>query len=84
MVVREFCDVWCGHVSRSEWKIRIEGVEDHPPNIDIYHKFFYDKIHTGDFRKIYSQLEARWSVSFLVMCLNILRNKKEFHYWNGP
>ena len=64
MVGREFCDVWSGHFSRSEWKVRIEGVEAHTPFIDLYHKYFYDKIHTGDFRKVVSQLKARWNVIF--------------------
>ena len=62
MIVREFCDVWSGHALRSTWKVWIEGVEAFPPNIDIYHNFFYDKIHMGDFRKVVCELQARWNL----------------------
>ena len=48
MLCREFLDVWSGRVFRKDWKIRVEGIEIFPKNIDQYHSYFYDKIHIAD------------------------------------
>jgi hypothetical protein len=62
MVVREFCDVWYGHVHRENWQVVIEGVEAYPQNIDEYHKAFYNKIHIGDFRTVRAEIGENWDV----------------------
>ena len=62
MVAREFCDVWFGRVLRSQWKVRVEGVEAFPKNIDAYHAHFYDKIHLGDLRDFLPQFNDRWNL----------------------
>lgn len=48
MLCREFLDVWSGRVFRKDWKVRVEGIEIFPKNIDRYHAYFYDKIHIAD------------------------------------
>lgn len=62
MAVREFCELWFGRIPRSTWNIWIEGVEAYEPNIDEYHKYFYNKIHIGDFSQIHRTLTGRWDV----------------------
>lgn len=48
MLCREFLDVWSGRVFRQDWKVRVEGIEIFPKNIDHYHSYFYDTIHLAD------------------------------------
>ena len=62
IMAREFCDVWFGRVLRSRWKVRIEGVEAYPKNIDAYHSHFYDKIHVGDLRNLLPGFKDRWNL----------------------
>ena len=62
MVIREFCELWFNRVHRSTWNIWVEGVEAYEPNVDDYHKYFYNKIHLGDFSQIYRTLDGNWDV----------------------
>ncbi|NMO96551.1 class I SAM-dependent methyltransferase [Paenibacillus lemnae] len=48
MLCREFLEVWNGRVFRKQWRVRIEGVEIFPKNVDPYHAYFYNQIHIGD------------------------------------
>src|SRR5262249_6890906 len=59
----EFCDVWFGRVLRSEWEVQIEGIESFPPNIDDYHRAFYNELHEGDLRTIIPSLSQTWDVA---------------------
>ncbi len=62
IVVREFCDVWYQRVFRNDWKVRVEGIEVFPQNIDEYHRSFYNQIHVGDAAKVLPTLEGPFDV----------------------
>lgn len=62
IVLREFGDVWAGRVHRPLWKIRVEGIEAFPKNVDDYHRVFYDVIHEGDARVVIPTLPRDWDL----------------------
>ena len=63
MILREFCDVWYGKVSKDQWSIHIEGIEGYKDNISSYHNAFYNQIHIGDARNIIPTLDGQsWDV----------------------
>ena len=54
IVAHEFLDVWYDKVNPLDWTLKIDGIEAFEPNIQDYHKHFYNNIFLGDAKeKIY-------------------------------
>ncbi len=62
MLVREFCEEWKGRVHRENWRVRLEGVEAYPKNVEEYHHFFYDWVHVGDAAAVLARSKERWDL----------------------
>lgn len=62
MIVREFCDVWYGRISKDQWSVQVVGIEAFKDNIADYHSAFYSKIHYGDAREIILKMDNSWDV----------------------
>ena len=48
MLVREFTDVWQGHIRPAEWQGRMDGIEAFPAQVTELHRLLYDRIFIGD------------------------------------
>lgn len=48
MMVREFTDVWQGHIRPEEWQGRVDGIEAFPAQVTQLHRLLYDHIYVGD------------------------------------
>ena len=62
MLVREFCEEWKGRAHRENWRVRLEGVEAFPKNVEEYHHFFYDWVHVGDAAALLARQQERWDL----------------------
>ncbi len=65
MLVREFCDEWKGRSHRENWRVWLEGIEAHAPNVEDYHHQFYNWIHVGDAADVLERLPAPWDLIVL-------------------
>jgi len=55
-LLREYLDVWANRYNKSEWLIKIDGIEIFEPYILESHIFFYDKIFVGDVRQLIDEI----------------------------
>jgi hypothetical protein len=62
MLVREFCDEWKGRAHRENWRVRLEGVEAFPKNVEEYHHHFYDWVHVCDAADLLARSKERWDL----------------------
>ncbi len=62
MIVREFCDVWFGHVFKQDWTVSITGIEGFAKSITDYHRAFYNRILIGDAQEIIFSLDETFHV----------------------
>ncbi len=56
---------------KSEWLIRIDGIEGYPEYLTPVHDYAYNKIHIGDALEVLPQLDARYD---LVLAIDILEH----------
>lgn len=70
VLVREFCEEWKGRVHRENWRVRLEGVEAFPRNVEEYQHFFYDWVHVGDAADFLARPQERWD---LIICGDVLQ-----------
>lgn len=61
---REYFDIGLGRYDRSNWEMRLEGIEGHEPYLTPMHEYLYDALHVGDMREIVPTL-GTFEVIFL-------------------
>ncbi len=55
-LLREYLDVWQGRYNKTEWRIKIDGIEIFEPYILDTHRLLYDTILVGDAREVISKV----------------------------
>ena len=48
----QYLDVWEGRIQRSEWRIRIDGIEIDARRIQPHARYLYDDVFVGDIREL--------------------------------
>lgn len=48
VLAREFVDAWEGREARSDWQLRLEGIEAFANCLTPLHDYVYDRMHVGD------------------------------------
>ncbi|TMQ07592.1 MAG: class I SAM-dependent methyltransferase [Deltaproteobacteria bacterium] len=57
-LLRQYLDVWSGHIQRAEWTTRIDGIEIDERRIQPHARHLYTSLHVGDMRALVPALAA--------------------------
>ena len=71
ILFREFLEIWDAAQYDGKWKRVIDGVEIYPGYIKDYHKYFYDKIITGDALEYLKSNQSKYD---LVNCGDVIEH----------
>lgn len=51
-LLRQYLDVWEGHIQRADWQLRIDGVEIEASRVQPHSEYLYTEIYIGDARQV--------------------------------
>jgi 2-polyprenyl-3-methyl-5-hydroxy-6-metoxy-1,4-benzoquinol methylase len=70
MLVREYGDVWHLRLDRSQWQVRLDGIEIHQPYIQPHQLHFYNTIWIGNALRWLPEL----GLYDMVFCMDVLEH----------